>query len=321
MSLDDESTLSQDGAVFEPISRVAYRHGMMLGVEALRDEQAFFRRRLSRHQYWLHGAGTVVGLAVTLDHGSVLADTTRDQAMQLVVSPGIALDGLGREVVLTEAYCLDLRAWIEANRDEDTREWTGSNTHIPQQGGLWLEVGIRQQDCDRGLQPVVAAEVNSGIDPVATSRIEQSVALEIRPITPADPDPDALATPEPPRAPLPGAAHPGAPADLGALLNPVEQAYLGAVEGENPSSGALLRLHADRLFRLRDSDLTPEKLTETLSALARVPLARLRLATLGDLGLVSHPSRVAINNLVRPFVTHPDLLRWVLTNHQHPAPE
>ena len=38
---------------------------------------------------------------------------------------------------------------IEANRDADTREWRGSDVHIPQQGGLWLEIGIRQQDCDR----------------------------------------------------------------------------------------------------------------------------------------------------------------------------
>ena len=318
MSLDDESTLSQDGALFEPISRVAYRHGMMLGVEALRDEQDFVRRRLSRHQYWLHGAGTVVGLAVTLAHGTEDPDDTRDQAMQLVVSPGIALDGLGREVVLTETYCLDLRAWIEVNRDGDTREWNGSDTHIPQLGGLWLEVGIRQQDCDRGLQPVLAAEVNAGIDPVATSRVEQAVALEIRPITPADADPNALGTPEPPEAPVPAAAHPGAPADLATLLTPVEQTYLGAVEGDNATAGALLRLHADRLFRLRESPLTPEAVSETLVALARVTLARLRLTTLGDLVLVSHPSRVTINNLVRPFVTHPDLVRWVLASHAHP---
>lgn len=321
MSLDDESTLSQDGAMFEPISRVAYRHGMMLGVEALRDEQDFFRRRLSRHQYWLHGAGTVVGLAVSLDHGTQNPDDTLDQAMRLIVSPGIALDGLGREVVLTETYCLDLRAWIEANRDDDTREWTGSNTHIPQQGGLWLDVGIRQQDCDRGLQPVAAAEVNAGIDPVATSRVEQAVALDLSPITPVDPDPNALATPEPPQEPVPGAAHPGAPADLGTLLSPIEQTYLEAVEDDNASAGALLRLHADRLFRLRESVLTPEAVSETLAVLARIPLARLRLTTLGALGLVSHPSRVAINNLVRPFVTHPDVLRWVLTNHAHPEPE
>lgn len=318
MSLDDDTTLSQDGALFEPLSRVAYRHGMMLGVEALRDEQGYNRRRLNRHQYWLHGAGTIVGLAVTLDHRAPNPDETADQAMQLLVSPGIALDGLGREVVLAETYCLDLRAWIEANRDDDSREWTGGNTHIPQQGGLWLEIGIRQQDCDRGLQPVLAAEVNAGIDPVATSRIDQAVELDIRAITPANAAPDGLSQPEPASPPVPGSAHPGAPADLDSLLTQTEQDYLDSVAGDNATTAALLRLHADRLFRLREADLTPEDLSETLATLARVPLARLRLATLDDIRLVSHPSRVAINNLLRPFVTHPDLLRWVLTSHGHP---
>lgn len=317
MSLDDDSSLRADAALFAPLARVAYRHGMMLGVEAVRDEQAFHRRRLNRHQYWLHGTGTVVGLAVTLDFTAPATgetdDPDTDRDMRLLVSPGIALDGLGREVVLHEGYCLDLRAWIEANRDPDTRDWNGSSTHIPQQGGLWLEVSIRAADCDRGLQPVLAHEVNAGIDPVATSRIEQGVRLDIRPITPADAEPAALAAPDPIAEPLPGAMHPGSPPDLDALLTQTELDYLDAL-ADMPE--ALARFHAARLYRLRgatlDADLVPELIEEQIDAVARVLLARIRIETLGDAGLVSHPSRVAINNLVRPFVTNPDALRWLL---------
>jgi hypothetical protein len=238
--------------------------------------------------------------------------------MQLDVGPGIALDGLGREVVLTEPYCLDLRAWIEANRDDDSREWTGSSVHIPQLGGLWLDVSIRQADCDHGLQPVVAHEVNAGIDPVATARIEQGVRLDIRPITPPDPDPAALARPPDPAAPLPraglGVLHPGSPPDLDALLTAQERDYLAALEGIDAE---LYRLHAERLFRLRASALNPDLINDELETLTRVQLARIRIATLDDTRLVSHPSRVAINNLVRPFVTHPDVLRWVVARHSH----
>jgi hypothetical protein len=317
MSQDDPFTLSQDGALFEPLSRVAYRHGMMLGVEAVRDEQAYNRRRLNRHQYWLHGAGTVVGLAVTLEHDDPpRADDTEDQAMRLLVSPGIALDGLGREVLLHETYCLDLRAWIESRRDPDTREWRPTDDRPPKDGALWLEIGVRQQDCERGLQPVAAHEVNAGIDPVDTSRIEQSVALDIRSVTPADSAPGALSHPGPARPPLPGKAHPGSPADLNERLTQTELDYLDEL-GELPA--AMLRLHADRLFRLDESDLNPENLSETLAALARVPLARIRLRTQGATGLVSHPGRVEINNLLRPFVSHPELLDWVLSRHGHPA--
>lgn len=313
MSLDDDASLRADAALFAPLARVAYRHGMMLGVEAVRDEQSYNRRRLNRHQYWLHGTGTVVGLAVTLDFTAPAAgaadDPDADRDMRLLVSPGIALDGLGREIALHEGYCLDLRAWIEANRDPDTRDWTGSSTHIPQQGGLWLEVSIRAADCDRGLQPVLAHEVNAGIDPVATARIEQGMQLSIRPITPADADPAALAVPDPIAEPLPGAMHPGSPPDLDALLTDSERDYLDAL-ADVPE--ALVRFHAARLYRLRAATLEPDLLDEQIDGLARVLLARIRLTTLGDAGLVSHPSRVAINNLVRPFVTNPDALRWLL---------
>jgi hypothetical protein len=82
---------------------------------------------------------------------------------------------------------------------------------------------------------------------------------------------------------------------------------------------ALARFHAARLYRLRETTLDPDLLEEQIDALARVLLARIRLATLGDTRLVSHPSRVAINNLVRPFVTNPDALRWLLATRVAPA--
>ena len=44
-TLDDFSTLKQDAELAEPLRRVAYEAGMMLGLEATRDEQAYHRRR------------------------------------------------------------------------------------------------------------------------------------------------------------------------------------------------------------------------------------------------------------------------------------
>ena len=51
--MDDLPTLEQDDQLAEPLRRVSYEAGMMLGLEATRDEQAYHRRRLTRHQYWL----------------------------------------------------------------------------------------------------------------------------------------------------------------------------------------------------------------------------------------------------------------------------
>ena len=317
MNLDDHSSLRQDAVLFEPLSRVAYRHGMMLGVEAVQDEQGYNRRRLNRHQYWLHGAGTVVGLAVTPDHPAADPDESVDQALRLIVGPGIALDGLGREVVLHEPFCLDLRAWIEAKRDPASREWNGSDVHVPRDGALWLDIGIRADDCDHGLQPVIAHEVNAGIDPVATSRIQQGVRLDIEPLTLDAAGRAAFDTPPDLAEPLPGAAHPGAEPDLDAVLSQTERDYLSRLGGVR---GELARLHAERLFRLQASDLAPDRLDQALEALARVMIARVRLATPGGIRLISHPAHLRINNLLRPFVTDPDLLAWVMSTHSHGAP-
>lgn len=313
MSQDDSQIMKEDGRLFEPLTRPAHRPGMMLGIEAVRDEQAWNRRRLNRHQYWLHGHGTVVGLAVTLSHGEPNADNTEDQAMKLIVNPGIALDGFGREVILHEPYCLDLLAWIESKRDEETREWNGSDTHVPVDGGLWVDITLRHRECDHGLQPVIAHEVNSTIDPVDTSRVRESVWLDIEPITPEESGANALSTPVDPQAPAPGAIHPGAPADLGNMLTQTEQDYLGNLSGIPEK---MTQLNADRLFRLLESDLAPgDDVTASLDGLAQIQLARIRLETLNDTRLVSHPSRLAINNLVRPFVTNPGMIEWVLHRH------
>ncbi|MEJ2436031.1 MAG: hypothetical protein P8Y53_23890, partial [Pseudolabrys sp.] len=69
-SAEDLVTLTEDAALDQPLRRVAYEPGMLLGVEATRDEQQYHRRRLTRHQYWLHGAGTLAGMAVHVDAAS-----------------------------------------------------------------------------------------------------------------------------------------------------------------------------------------------------------------------------------------------------------
>ena len=48
------------------LKRVNYAPGMLLGIEATLAEQDYHRRRATRHGYWLHGAGTVAGLRVSL---------------------------------------------------------------------------------------------------------------------------------------------------------------------------------------------------------------------------------------------------------------
>ncbi|HET7800194.1 MAG TPA: hypothetical protein VFL38_07220 [Humibacillus xanthopallidus] len=76
-------------------SRVNYFSGRPLTASDLAAEQAQARERLWLHNRALHGDGIAVGLEVTVEWNTVH------------VSPGVAIDVLGREIVLTERRSVD----------------------------------------------------------------------------------------------------------------------------------------------------------------------------------------------------------------------
>jgi hypothetical protein len=92
--------------------RVNFFDGMLLTGDDLRVEQDYCRRMRYLHNR-LHGHGVVEGLEVTLER----------KGSEVRVSPGWALDALGREIVLAEERCLPVPedrvadivvAWAEA---------------------------------------------------------------------------------------------------------------------------------------------------------------------------------------------------------------
>ncbi len=78
----------------DPPRRVNFFNGMMLTAADLAVEQEYHRGMRYLHNR-LHGYGTVSGLEVTVSRGRV------------VVSPGLAIDACGREIVV--AHPLSLR--------------------------------------------------------------------------------------------------------------------------------------------------------------------------------------------------------------------
>jgi hypothetical protein len=79
-----------------PIHRVRYFSGQLLSVTDLRDEQNYFRDKFKRHNRYLHGAGVVHGLAVTLSSHDV------------TIGAGYALDASGNEIALPVATTIPL---------------------------------------------------------------------------------------------------------------------------------------------------------------------------------------------------------------------
>lgn len=86
--------------------RVNYREGMLLTASDIEADQEYHRRMRHLHNRLLHGYGTVDGLDVAVD------------GAQVHVSPGFAIDQLGREIIVTERLSLLLdrpdrhRRWI-----------------------------------------------------------------------------------------------------------------------------------------------------------------------------------------------------------------
>lgn len=274
----DEATLRADAALDEPLARVAYEAGMLLGLEATRAEQAYHRRRLTRQQYWLHGAGTLAGLRVWLDPAET--ETPDDDMLtRVLVGPGFGIDGLGRELMVTETHCLDLRAWLDAQSPTDLAEGRDGDT-------LRLLLHARYQDCPTAAQPVLARKLNLSTDAVQPSRIADSVALTL--------------APEPPGAAAAGyrpwPRHPAPPA-----LSDEEAAAVSAATG-SPAEEAQLMLHA-RLLHLFDDDATPAPTPADLAETAAIPLARLSIQAPDPDAIVVNPARVSVDNLIRPFVT------------------
>lgn len=90
--------------------RVAF--GMLLGEDDFRVLMGNPRGKLMLHNAWLHGPGVIWGLGVARDGD------------ELRVLPGLAVDGLGRELTLETAWCVSLTAWA--------RDWI--DAHPPQEG-------------------------------------------------------------------------------------------------------------------------------------------------------------------------------------------
>ena len=294
-TLDDFSTLEQDASLSEPLRRVAYEAGMMLGLEATRDEQAYHRRRLTRHQYWLQGYGTLAGMRVSMAPPSH-ANATDGLTVRLLVSPGIGIDGLGREVLIHEPYCINLGDWLAAQSESHLREGYSDADNL-----LWLKICVRQKDCPVAMQPVLARKLNISTDAVQASRTADSVRLELIPELPPPAGTDAY---------QPWACH-QALAAAPPTLSTAEQALLDQLQIDNAAAGAQLELHARLLHALDGSGVNTRQLNDELEDGARLLLARISISTADVNAILVNPQLISINNLVRPFLVTASQLAWL----------
>jgi len=292
-----DSGLIADGNFQEALKRVSYQPGMLLGLEATRAEQEYHRRHLNRHSYWLHGSGTVAGLRVTAK-GDDPGDDTTHALVRLHISPGIGVDGLGREVSVFEPYCIDLGAWLTTQYENTEDDLWGAlirDGYDETDNLLWLKVTMRYQDNPSGLQPVLATDINASTDAVKPSRLQDAVLFEL--------------VAEHPDSALTGdhlfASHNALPAWDTSLANQLNPSERDQIESATGAAKEQLQLGAQLLYALADDNealATRESFTLSAAELARTLLARVAIRLTPARELIINPRRVTVDNLVRPFL-------------------
>lgn len=102
----------------DPVERLNYYQYQYVGAEDFRDQQAYHRDMRRRHNLGPHSWGIVSGCAIV--------ETARENDAPFVdihVSPGIAVDGFGREIAILEPAKVDPELFAAFNTDRHLELW------------------------------------------------------------------------------------------------------------------------------------------------------------------------------------------------------
>lgn len=156
-----------------PYTALAYHFGMLLGVDDFETEQGYHLGKHLLHGAWLHREGVVWGLGVQVDAAPG----------EIEVSPGLAVDGCGRELHVDRPQCIGVARWY-AEQLKEPAPIVGDE----QADGsveLDLEVAVRFDACLSRPVPALVEECEGGEADTAYSRVTETVEIFLRRPQPA----------------------------------------------------------------------------------------------------------------------------------------
>lgn len=168
-----------------PPDRVVYAEGVLLDARDFTAEQTYHRGRLARVLAYAHGSGTVVGLRVEWED----QNESMGRSERLRVSPGLAVDRLGRLIELGRDVCLRLGNWY-ADQDAEALRTSLLN---PPADAITADVFVGFKACERGKTPAFGGGPFDILDPTVPARLRDSaevklvVRQETEPPLPTDP--------------------------------------------------------------------------------------------------------------------------------------
>ncbi len=151
----------------DPYTSLAVHYGMLLGVSDFQVLAGNPRGKLQLHQAWQHGKGVVWGYGVVVDSDSG----------QLKVGPGLAVDGLGREVASSADMCLDVHEWLVDQMPNHGFKPDGG----PDRYSFSAQLVLTHAACLSRPVPSVSATCGPATDTVAYSRVIEIAHLDLRP--------------------------------------------------------------------------------------------------------------------------------------------
>ncbi|MBV5329168.1 MAG: hypothetical protein JZU65_16335 [Chlorobium sp.] len=176
MATIEDSLPQQEGP-----DRVHYATGVLLGAEDFQAEQDYHRGRLARALAYAVGYGTLAGLEVAHEPAQAADATNPARSERLLVTPGLAIDRLGRQIEVARSRCLRLDEWYEALSPQLLRQaWHDSgNLWGGSPSGVAADLFIRFVVCERGKTPAFASDAFDSFDSVTAARLRDSFEIEL----------------------------------------------------------------------------------------------------------------------------------------------
>lgn len=168
----------------DPFRSLYVHFGMLLGVDDFQTLDAYHRGKMWYHSAWLHGKGVVWGLEVQLPQIPIEPDDFEGEPLltgEVKVDPGLAIDGMGRELYLQQSACLNLAAWYQAHQDDEALQ---SILQIDEQtGDITFDghVTLEFRGCLTRQVPALSEPCDGASTTTAYSRVVETVTVCMNP--------------------------------------------------------------------------------------------------------------------------------------------
>jgi hypothetical protein len=147
----------------DPLKRVNYTLGLVLGVEEFVQSDTYFLAKHHLENRLLHGYGTCCGLDVVAQTAPIL---------EVQVTPGWALNPRGQEIKVPQLMCVQVSEWIQANLSALQSLFSSSAP-----ASLNLCVVLCYRECKTDVVPIPGQPCTTQSSSTAPSRIADSFEL------------------------------------------------------------------------------------------------------------------------------------------------